>query len=101
MTTLAQLAKFKDVPNWVYRAFGESGRLLYVGLTANPEQRMSGHRSSSRWWREATFIRFTRYPDRPSATAAERTAIALEDPRYNAHGRQLGRFDRQTPETAA
>lgn len=37
-------------PHFVYRCFDADGRLLYVGLTKNPEQRLAGHRSQTLWF---------------------------------------------------
>lgn len=73
----------------VYRAYSESGELLYVGLSMNLEGRLSKHRSSA-WWPEVGEITVEWFDGREPAKAAERRAITEESPRYNISRPGLG-----------
>lgn len=68
----------------VYRLFGETGVLLYVGVAKNPEKRFKQHHDKE-WWSGVDFERttITWYPDKAEAYEAERQAIESEMPIYN------------------
>jgi predicted GIY-YIG superfamily endonuclease len=68
----------------VYRLFGETGVLLYVGVAKNPEKRFKQHHDKE-WWSGVDFERttITWYPDKAEAFEAERQAIESEMPIYN------------------
>lgn len=36
----------------LYRFYGATGQLLYVGITMNPVQRFRSHRGTKDWWCE-------------------------------------------------
>lgn len=72
---------------YVYRAFNAAGRLLYVGCTTQPGQRMVAHRRESVWWSGAVRFTFAAFADHQQALAAESDAITAELPRYNVAGR--------------
>jgi hypothetical protein len=63
---------------YLYRLFAADGKLLYVGITDDLNQRLAAHS-----WRG--FARFTSeaYPTRESAEAAEARAILIEKPAQN------------------
>lgn len=86
--TRARRAIDHDRPHFVYRCFDADGELLYVGMTANPVQRLSGHRSASHWFSEvASFTLigpFVGSDARTRATRVERALIDAEAPPYNA-----------------
>lgn len=70
----------------LYRHYDADDRLLYVGITCNPESRGRDHRktaSRALWLDQA--VRFTGvwYPTRAAAEEAERMAIRREHPLYN------------------
>lgn len=67
----------------VYRMFGESGELLYVGVTSNLKQRMKAHQFSTKWYSEVFSISAQSFPYRSFAERAEDTAIYSEVPKYN------------------
>ena len=67
----------------MYRLFGTDGRLLYIGVTAQPEKRWRQHAGEKIWWDDVADIRMERYPDRACALLAEQAAIIEEKPRYN------------------
>lgn len=71
----------------VYRCYGDDGRLLYVGASVNVEARLAQHRTSSWWGWMLDRVEVTSFPDEATARAAEREAIATENPRFNIQGR--------------
>lgn len=73
-------------PHAVYRIWDEHDRLVYVGCSVNPDQRLAQHRAhyASTWGREDVRMAVEWHPDRPSALAVETTAIKVERPLYNA-----------------
>ena len=77
----------------LYRAFDAEHRLLYVGISSNPAQRLGQHTNSGPWdWVHHTVeITLEPYSDRKSAAAAERCAIRDEDPVWNIAGRPIQR----------
>jgi len=73
-----------DGYHWLYRVFDAERRLLYIGRTANPWQRIS-HQLCSAWrWRDAA-DRIDWEPIGPYqlATQAEIAAIKAEKPLHN------------------
>jgi excisionase family DNA binding protein len=72
---------------YLYRCYGDDGRLLYVGMTDNVERRLQSHRvDKSAWFEHLANITVEQHPDRISAEAAERNAIRSERPLYNVSG---------------
>lgn len=71
---------------FVYRCMDADGRLLYVGISANPSARIATHRSS--WWGYllATTTQ-VEYATSAETRAVEARAIADEAPRFNRQGR--------------
>lgn len=68
---------------WHYRAYDVDGRLLYLGVTGNPEQRMRAHRSGAAWFRHVVRIDWRDAgPNRMAALRAEAAAILAERPVY-------------------
>lgn len=76
-----------NVPTFVYRCYDADGRLLYVGCTNAPRNRMTMHRKDSWWWPEVTRVRYLVFPNREKAWEQERRAILTERPRCNVKGR--------------
>lgn len=69
---------------YLYRLWCDDGRLLYVGVSTRLRARLASHRR--RWpdlWTEATW---EEHPDEATMLAAERHAIANEDPALNRAG---------------
>lgn len=66
----------------VYRFYDAEGRLLYVGISLNLEGRLAKHRRRE-WWPEVVRCDVEWFEDRRGAKAAERAAIAEEDPIHN------------------
>jgi excinuclease UvrABC nuclease subunit len=67
----------------LYRHFDKDGRLLYVGASANPFQRMQYHSNLAVWFREIARVELEHFPCRDDALEAEAKAIKLERPKYN------------------
>lgn len=83
----------------VYRAFDATGRLLYVGCTADVEARLRAHTDGSPWFlfhADVTLEHFDSYDD---ALEAEAFAILTEHPRWNMKGRSPEHPDGQTNST--
>ncbi len=75
--------------HYVYRCYGEDGRLVYVGCTQNLAGRLANHRSTSFWAPYVVKVRASVYPTKAAGRAAEAKAIRHEDPRFNCLGRWI------------
>lgn len=70
---------------YVYRIFDADERLIYVGSTVNVFNRLESHKA--RWWaHQAARVKAKVYATIDAARAAERAAIASENPRWNVMG---------------
>lgn len=67
----------------LYRFYTESGELLYVGITNDPQRRFSDHGAEKPWWRRVAQIKIERFRTRRELAGAEIKAIETERPRYN------------------
>ncbi|MFD5632426.1 type II toxin-antitoxin system prevent-host-death family antitoxin [Streptomyces sp. NPDC127072] len=70
----------------LYRLFDAAGRLLYVGISSNSEERLKQHASTAPWWKEVASHTVESHPERSVAATAELEAIRTEGPRYNRAG---------------
>lgn len=75
-------ARILDTRHCVYRYYDAGGRLLYVGLSADPHARFAAHRKTA-WAAECARIELHWLPSRSAARAAEKHAIRMEAPAYN------------------
>lgn len=73
-------------PVCVYRVYDSEDRVLYVGATANPKQRMGIHRSSSDWWPLHARYEEQWFDNSNEASAAEEQAIRELKPPFNKAG---------------
>lgn len=80
---LADVVPLPRRPHVLYRMYGSDDRLLYIGITADVDQRFTQHGTVQPWWREVAVIRVEHFDDRASVEAAEREAIRSELPAYN------------------
>jgi len=71
----------------VYRCFDATGRLIYVGSTANLFGRLDQHRKGSWWSPQVAKVSAKVYRDGPTARTEERRIIRNENPRWNVQGR--------------
>ncbi|QKW15450.1 GIY-YIG nuclease family protein [Verrucosispora sp. NA02020] len=80
-----------DASTYVYRFFREDGRLLYVGVAFDPEDRWRAHRHKN-WWAQVADSRLDLFPSRRLALQEEARAIAEENPIHNHRppARQMG-----------
>lgn len=74
--------------HWMYRAYDESGVLLYVGVTKNLRTRRASHRSTSPWFESATRFVLTGPLDRESAYLLEAKTIRDLAPLHNRNHRK-------------
>lgn len=70
----------------LYRFFDEGGTLLYVGITANLDERLAHHERFKPWWPQVAEKRVEWFDTRPPALVAELTAIKTEHPLHNVIG---------------
>ena len=72
-----------DREHYLYRAFDEYDRLLYVGRTCDPPGRFSSHRSTSAWWPLMVRHQLDGPMTFGEVQQRERDAIISEAPLYN------------------
>lgn len=70
----------------LYRFYAADKTLLYVGITKRLGQRWAEHAKSQPWWPLVDHQTAQWLPVRAEALAAERSAIASEDPMFNIVG---------------
>ncbi|WP_371799109.1 GIY-YIG nuclease family protein [Streptomyces sp. NBC_01707] len=76
-----------DCRTALYRLYDEGGALLYVGITADVDQRMVAHRYDKPWWPDVTRTEVQWHDSRPVALAHELQAIRAESPKHNVNGK--------------
>jgi hypothetical protein len=81
-----------ETPTLLYRLYGVSDLLLYVGITEDLKTRFATHASLKRWWPEVTRKTVELHAKRDDAAEAELAAIRTEDPLHNIAGRPSGPF---------
>ncbi|MEU4296426.1 hypothetical protein [Kitasatospora aureofaciens] len=67
----------------LYRFFDSRKRLLYVGVSGQLRERWPQHRRKAPWWPAADFVSIEHWSTDVDALAAERAAIAVEQPLFN------------------
>ena len=72
--------EMETVPGQLYRHYDSEGSLLYVGVSRNVLRRLH---TTSHWFREIVRIEITHFATWEEARAAERQALATENPKYN------------------
>lgn len=68
---------------YIYRVYDADCRLLYIGQTLYPEQRIKQHARLSHWFAAAAEWDFTEVGDWWQMVDGERVAIADEAPLHN------------------
>lgn len=76
-------------PTYLYRHFDANNRLLYVGVTSDPELREQCHKRGA-WGGQISKTVVEECQDRESALKAERDVIAVENPVFNVNKRPPG-----------
>jgi hypothetical protein len=74
----------------LYRLLSKSGRLLYVGISGNPDSRWGSHSNNQPWWEEVADRKIEWFGSREAAAAAEIEAIKEERPLYNKQHSVIG-----------
>lgn len=69
----------------LYRFFDADDVLLYIGTTDNITQRWRAHRTRTTWWDQVAREAVEWFDNRTAAEAAEKAAIAAEEPLHNIH----------------
>jgi hypothetical protein len=69
--------------NYVYRFYDDQDRLLYVGITREPQSRFQAHQLKADWWDLAVRCTIDVRTSRASPFWAEGMAIHHEHPRFN------------------
>lgn len=67
----------------LYRLLAANGRLLYVGISNNPDTRWGGHSTNQPWWHEVADRKVEWFANRRAAEEAEVKAIKEERPLHN------------------
>lgn len=67
----------------VYRAFDDSGTLLYVGCSYDLDARMKAHRTSSQWYHLMHRLKVAGPYNYETAREIEHAAIESERPQFN------------------
>ncbi|MFC9268967.1 GntR family transcriptional regulator [Streptomyces zhihengii] len=80
----------------LYRLFDADGRLLYIGISNNPEYRFNQHRRDKPWWPLVARNEVTWFDSLPDAAAAEKVAIKAESPAHN-HSENSVKVTRTSP----
>ena len=70
-------------PTTLYRIYDSDDKLLYVGITCRPIERLKEHRREKEGWPDYVRVDLEIFPDREAALAAEEAAIAAENPEWN------------------
>ena len=67
----------------LYRHYDADGKLLYVGISLAPLDRLRSHKSQSAWFRDIRKITIEPFANRDLAEEAEICAIETEFPLHN------------------
>lgn len=78
------MSEIENQPTAVYRLYARDGRLLYVGMTNNPDVRFDYHSLTKKWWHLVEKREVEWHHDRATARQYEAAAIKAEGPVHNA-----------------
>lgn len=67
----------------LYRFYGETGQLLYAGISNDPGRRFGQHGATKSWWPTVRGITLEWHSSRRDALAAEARVIEVERPLFN------------------
>lgn len=85
----------------LYQFWNSEDVLLYVGISVDSATRIANHMRAKPWWSEVETIKFTKYPNRVSALAAEAEMIAVLKPLYNVQHNEMVDGEDDGADTAA
>ncbi|MEV1315447.1 hypothetical protein AB0J14_05100 [Micromonospora arborensis] len=72
-----------ETPTALYFWYDASDVLLYIGITGDLATRQTSHAKRSSWSEFADHSKIRRFPSRPEAESAEKSAIEAERPLFN------------------
>lgn len=75
-------------PTALYRLYDADDKLLYLGISWNPDARLEDHAKDKHWIHLVTRRTIEWYPTRPTALAAEAAATAVEKPLHDSSWRK-------------
>lgn len=81
----------------LYRLFDVDGRLLYVGISAEPIAWLDQHYTAKTWWPQVESVEVEWFENRWIASGEEMRAIRREAPIYNGQERGGHRRRRSAP----
>lgn len=81
-------------PTALYRLYDADDKLLYLGISWNPDARMEDHAKHKHWVHLVARRTVEWYPDRPTALAAEAAATAVEKPLHDSSWRKSRAVDK-------
>lgn len=67
----------------LYSHFDAAGKLLYIGISLNPLNRLRQHNQTAEWHDKIARVEIEQFPTRCAALEAERKAILRENPSCN------------------
>lgn len=67
----------------LYRHYNSASELLYVGISLSATYRFKQHQRSAQWIADAVRMETQWFATRKEAEAAERSAIKIENPKFN------------------
>ena len=70
-------------PTALYRFYDGEDQLIYVGISNSVLRRLAQHSETKVWFGTCSRVTLEHFPDRAAALAAERKAVADENPREN------------------
>ncbi|MFH8867145.1 GIY-YIG nuclease family protein [Streptomyces griseus] len=69
----------------LYRLYNAEGKLLYIGISQNPDVRWGQHSTTKPWWGDVEERKVEWHETRPLAAAAEVASIEAEQPLWNSN----------------
>lgn len=67
----------------LYRCYDNENNLLYIGISLSAINRLSQHKSHSKWFDAIAKVDVEWFQDRDSAILAEMEAVRIEQPKFN------------------
>jgi len=79
----------------LYRHFDSEDNLLYIGISINAVNRLSGHQKISSWYKNIAQMKIENYPTRQELEESEIKAIQDENPLHNIirYNGEQGKFE--------
>ena len=87
------MSDLANVKHYVYRLYDNESRLIYVGCSYEPEQRIKRHHVTQWWAPQIAKVRIKVYPTRVAGLEAETEARNTEHPRWNIEARWIHRHN--------